>query len=125
MRVLIAFLMLVSLHTNLSAQVGITSPDKKITVQVAVNNEGAIKYSVRYMEKEVLRSSSLGLTTSTVDFSKGNNLMRATPVQQVNDAYTMIYAKKKQSIYKANKRTIQFKNKNDEALEDRKSTRLN
>jgi len=117
MRVLIAFLLLVSLHTNLSAQVGITSPDKKITVQVAVNNEGAIKYSVRYMEKEVLRPSSLGLTTSTVDFSKGNNLLRATPVQQVNDAYTMIYAKKKQSIYKANKRTIQFKNKNDEALD--------
>lgn len=117
MRVLIAFLFLSFLHTSAVAQVGITSPDKKITVQVAVNSEGAIKYSVRYMEKEVLRSSSLGLTTSTVDFSKGNNLLRATPVQQVNDTYTMIYAKKKQSNYSANKRTVQFKNKNDESLD--------
>ncbi|QNA42754.1 glycoside hydrolase family 97 protein [Lacibacter sediminis] len=117
MRVLIAFLFLSFFHTSAVAQVGITSPDKKITVQVSVNNEGAIKYSVRYMEQEVLRSSSLGLTTSTVDFSKGNNLLRATPVQQVNDTYMMVYAKKKQSNYTANKRTVQFKNKNDEALD--------
>lgn len=117
MRVLIAFLLLVSLHTDLSAQVGITSPDKKITVQVSVNSEGAIKYSVRYLDAEVLRTSSLGIQTATVDFSKGNNLLGATPVQVVNDTYNLSYGKKKQSSYKANKRTVQFKNNNGKALD--------
>lgn len=117
MRVLIAFLLLVSFQTTLSAQVGITSPDKKITVQVSVNKEGAIKYSVFYQEAEVLRTSSLGIQTATVDFSKGNNLLGATPVQQVNDTYSLLHGKKKQSIYKANKRTVQFKNSNGKALD--------
>lgn len=117
MRILIAFVFLVALQVPVVAQVGITSPDKKITVQVSVNTEGAIKYSVRYLDTEVLRTSSLGFTTSTIDFSKGNNLLRATPVQEVNEAYTMMYAKKKQTIYKANKRTVQFKNNNGEALD--------
>ncbi|MFY7840533.1 MAG: glycoside hydrolase family 97 catalytic domain-containing protein [Lacibacter sp.] len=117
MRFFIALFLLVSLYTNLSAQVGITSPDKKITVQVSVNKEGAIKYSVLYQEAEVLRSSSLGIQTATVDFSKGNNLLGATPVQQVNDAYTLLHGKKKQVSYKANKRTVQFKNSNGKALD--------
>lgn len=117
MRLLITALLLVSLQTNLMAQVGITSPDKKITVQVSVNKEGTIKYSVRYQDVEVLRSSSLGIQTATVDFSKGNNLLGATPVQQVNDSYNIRHGKKKQAIYKANKRTVQFKNSNGKALD--------
>jgi hypothetical protein len=117
MRFLIVLLLLVSIQTTLSAQVGITSPDKKITVQVSVNKEGAIKYSVLYQEAEVLRSSSLGIKTATVDFSKGNNLLGATPVQQVNDTYSLLHGKKKQAGYKANKRTVQFKNSNGKALD--------
>jgi hypothetical protein len=117
MRFLIALLLLVSIQTTLSAQVGITSPDKKIMVQVSVNKEGAIKYSVLYQEAEVLRSSSLGIKTATVDFSKGNNLLGATPVQQVNDTYSLLHGKKKQAGYKANKRTVQFKNSNGKALD--------
>lgn len=117
MRVLIAFLSFVSLCTTAVAQVGITSPDKKITVQVSVNGEGVIKYSVRYLDTEVLRASSLGIQTATVDFSKGNNLLGATPAQQVNDAYSFSHGKKKQSSYKANKRIVQFKNNNGKALD--------
>lgn len=116
MRIVIALLFIVAFY-SVTAQVGITSPDKKITVQVSVNSEGAIKYSVRFMDTEVLRSSSLGFTTSSIDFSKGNNLLGATSVQQVNDAYTMLYAKKKQINYKANKRTVQFRNKNGQSLD--------
>ncbi|RXK61552.1 glycoside hydrolase family 97 protein [Lacibacter luteus] len=117
MRFLIAVFLLVSLHTTISAQVGITSPDKKITVQVSVNKEGAIKYSVHHLETEVLRTSSLGIQTATVDFSKGNNLLGATPVQQVNDSYSLLHGKKKQSIYKANKRIVQFRNSNGKSLD--------
>ncbi|MBP6687714.1 MAG: glycoside hydrolase family 97 catalytic domain-containing protein, partial [Lacibacter sp.] len=117
MRILIAFAFLASFFTPVAAQVGITSPDKKITVQVAVNAEGSIRYSVRAAQKEVLRSSSLGLISNSADFSKGNTLLEATPVQQVSDAYTMIYAKKKQNIYKANKRIIRFQNSNKQILE--------
>ena len=117
MRLLITALLFVLLQTNLIGQVGITSPDKKITVQVSVNKEGAIKYSVLYQEAEVLRSSSLGIQTATVDFSNGNNLLGATPVQQVNDSYNILHGKKKQATYKANKRTVQFKNKNGKALD--------
>jgi alpha-glucosidase len=117
MRVLIAFLSFVSLCTSTVAQVGITSPDKKITVQVSVNGEGVIKYSVRYLDTEVLRASSLGIQTATIDFSKGNNLLGATPAQQVNDVYSFSHGKKKQSSYKANKRIVQFKNNNGKALD--------
>lgn len=117
MRILIALLFIVTFFTPVAAQVGITSPDKKITVQVAVNAEGSIRYSVRAAQKEVLRSSSLGLISNSADFSKGNTLLEATPVQQVNDAYRMIYGKKKQNIYKANKRSIRFQNSSKQILE--------
>lgn len=117
MRILFALLSFILSRTAVIAQVGITSPDKKITVQVSVNGEGAIKYSVRYLDAEVLRTSSLGIQTATVDFSKGNNLLGATPVQVVNDSYSISYGKKKQSSYKANKRTVQFKNNKGKALD--------
>lgn len=117
MRLLIAVFLLVFVQKHLTAQVGIISPDKKLSVQVSVNKAGEIKYSVRYLDTEVLRSSSLGIQTATVDFSKGNNLLGATPVQTISDAYTMVYAKKKQSTYTANKRIVQFKNNNGKALD--------
>jgi hypothetical protein len=117
MRNLIAFLFLTFLSSGAIAQVGITSPDKKITVQVAVNADGGIRYSVRANQQEVLRSSSLGLISNSADFSKGNILLEAKPVQLVNDAYTMIYAKKKQTSYKANKRTIRFQNSDKQILD--------
>lgn len=117
MRVLIAVFLLVFLHISVTAQVGITSPNKKITVQVAVNADGAIRYSVRANQQEVLRSSSLGLISNSADFSKGNVLVEATPVQPVSDAYNMIYGKKKQNVYKANKRIIRFQNSDKQQLE--------
>ena len=117
MRNLIAFLLLTFLSSGAIAQVGITSPDKKITVQVAVNADGAIRYSVRANQQEVLRSSSLGLISNSADFSKANTLLEATPVQPVSDAYNMIHGKKKQNVYKANKRTIRFQNSDKQILE--------
>ncbi|MEJ8844120.1 glycoside hydrolase family 97 catalytic domain-containing protein [Lacibacter sp. H375] len=117
MRIVIALLFIVTFCTSVAAQVGITSPDKKITVQIAVNAEGAIKYSLRHNQTEVLLSSSLGLTTTSSDFSKGMELVSASTVQPVSSNYTMIYAKRKQNTYTANKRTIKFRNSNGQLMD--------
>jgi alpha-glucosidase len=117
MRIVFALLFIVTFCTSVAAQVGITSPDKKITVQIAVNAEGVIKYSIRHNQTEVLRSSSLGLTTTSSDFSKGMELVSASTVQPVGSSYTMIYAKRKQNSYTANKRTIKFRNSKNELMD--------
>lgn len=101
-----SFLLLFSIAMR--GQETISSPSKKISVQLNTVAGGKIKYSVKVNNKEVLVSSALGLVRSDIDFSEGLVLLKADPVQSITDKYTMVYAKKSSSNYKANKRVFHF-----------------
>ncbi len=68
-------------------------------------------------QTELLRPSKLGITIGATDFSNNLRFVRASASQLVTDQYTMIYAKKKQISYKANKRTIRYQHQSGAFLE--------
>jgi alpha-glucosidase len=88
----------------------IESPDKKITVQVRLDNGGQPVYNIRYGKDLVLDASKLGIVREDGDFSKNLTLTSASAVKQVSENYTLFNAKRYRNSYRANRRVIQFKN---------------
>ena len=91
------------------AQVSLSSPDKKIVVQVTTEEGGKISYSVMTGQTEILRKSSLGMVLDIADLSTGFSFVKASPVEPITDAYNLAYGKKLKTVYTANKTTLQFK----------------
>lgn len=110
------FSLLIFCKVQLSAQVSISSPNKKIVATVSVT-DGKPSYTIKVGQTELLRPSKLGITIGTTDFSNNLRFVRASAPQVVTDQYTMVYAKKKQSNYKATKRTIRYQHQSGAFLE--------
>jgi len=104
--IIFGFLLLFAVRVR--GQETISSPSKKIKVQLSTFPGGKIKYSVTLDNKEVLVFSALGLVRSDIDFSEGLVLLKADPAQSIIEKYTMVYAKKSNSDYEANKRVFHF-----------------
>ncbi len=98
------------------AQVTITSPDKKLVVQVQTEASGKISYTVRSGTTEVLRNSALGLVLDKSDLSSGFSLVKISPEEAVTDSYLLVHGKKQQAAYRAVRRTLQFKKAGGEML---------
>ncbi len=91
-------------------QVRITSPDKKIGVAVYLNESGQPFYTTNYENNVVLKPSRLGLIREDGDFSRGLTMLSPSATEKVTDNYQMVYAKRKNCLYQANKRVLQFRN---------------
>ena len=118
---LIIFLLVQSLFLQITfaqnSVVTIESPDKKILVKILVNKNGQPNYTVSYDNEMVLKSSALGLIRTDGDFSKNLKLSSSSPVENIIDNYQMIYAKRKNCTYHANKKTLHFHNASNQALD--------
>jgi hypothetical protein len=88
----------------------LSSPQKKIELTVLLDGSGIPWYVVRYAGDTVLRPSQLGIERNDAGFSKGLTLVSVSPVQYVKDSYVMMSAKRKNCSYKANKKTVHFRN---------------
>ena len=88
----------------------LSSPRKKIELTVLLDGSGIPWYVVRYAGDTVLRPSQLGIERNDAGFSKGLTLVSVSPVQYVKDSYVMMSAKRKNCSYKANKKTVHFRN---------------
>ena len=116
LRLIILFGLLIFCKVQLSAQVSISSPNKKITATVSLT-DGKPAYKINVGQTELLLSSKLGITIGTTDYSNGLRFVRASAPQLVTDQYTMIAAKKKQNSYKATRRTIRYQHQSGAFLE--------
>src|ERR1035437_4560199 len=118
---LIIFLLVQSLFLQITfaqnSVVTIESPDKKILVKILVNKNGQPNYTVSYDNEIVLKPSALGLIRTDGDFSKNLKLSSSSPVENIIDNYQMIYAKRKNCTYHANKKTLHFHNASNQALD--------
>lgn len=105
-RSLLALLLLLSTSLCLGQQAThtIASPDKAIVVTC---NIPQAEYSISYRGVIVLQNSRLGVVRDDEDFSRDLKLNRVTPAKQVNDAYTMYNAKKKNMNYVAVQRIFE------------------
>jgi alpha-glucosidase len=95
----------------------ITSPDKKIAVQVLLDKDQQLVYNIQYAGKTVLQNSALGIVREDADFSTGMQWLSSSDMLYVKDKYNMQTAKKSTISYAANKRTIAVQNKNGDAMQ--------
>jgi alpha-glucosidase len=111
-------LILVCLGANsINAQSAtVKSPDGKIDVKLTLAS-GQLTYTVAHQNEIVLKPSKLGLIREDADLSKDLVLLSSSPVQKVADQYQMIYGKKKNINYQANKKVFHFRNNKNDLLD--------
>src|SRR5690349_18682320 len=94
----------------------IASPDKQLQVSVWSNSEGSLRYQVKYLNKEVIGSSTLGLTLKDAEFTNGLSFISSSAPRLVKDNYEMVYAKKSKISYLANQRVLNYANANKQRI---------
>lgn len=82
----------------------VVSPDKKIVVTC---KPADAVYSVQYKGESVLADSKLGVVRQDEDFSQHLKLVKVSAPLLVNDAYTMLNAKKQSISYTATQRIFE------------------
>jgi alpha-glucosidase len=97
---------------SLAPSLGVQSPDGRLLVEVMID-EGAPGYTVSLEGKQVLQRSRLGVLRDDADFSTGlsptaNYLKRAEKLEKVDDRYELLTAKRRHSVYRANRRVFEL-----------------
>jgi hypothetical protein len=111
------FLLLSFFIANVQAQQAVvTSPDGKLTVNLAVNN-GTPTYSVSYKGKLFLEPSPIGLKTNVGDFSTGLELKEKQIQNKIDESYELPNIKQSKVHYVANETVFSF-TKNKESVID-------
>ncbi len=115
MKVLLFSLFLFVFSNTLQAQ-GVSgySPDKKIRLEVAVDN-GIPHYTVFYLKDEFIGKSPLGLVSSVGDFSKGLKIAGHKNTK-INESYTLNRSKTANVKYIANEIQYAFTNTNNDTI---------
>src|SRR5690606_31042880 len=101
------FLLVSFFVTNMQAQTVVTSPDGKLTVNLAVNN-GTPTYSVSYNGKLFLEPSPIGLKTNIGDFSTGLALKDKQIENKIDETYELPNIKQSKVRYIANETVFSF-----------------
>lgn len=102
------FLTAVLFVTPLLSQVSlISSPDKTISVRIALN-DGVLTYDVEKNKTPVIRPSRLGVETSSGNLFTGLKWISESPVSRISDHYELVTGKQKLVHYQANQKTIRL-----------------
>ncbi|MFT7722443.1 MAG: glycoside hydrolase family 97 catalytic domain-containing protein [Roseateles sp.] len=88
----------------------LNSPDGQLRVDVAVNAERQLVYSVQRAGQPVLLASRLGLLLEQGDFANGLKLVAASPVTPHRERYTLAAGKKGRVDYRANEQRFTLAN---------------
>lgn len=88
----------------------VSSPDKKISAKLTRTNDGKISYTVTYSGTTVIASSKLGIIRNDGDFSTKLTLSSTSAVEPVKENYVMLYGKRHNNTYNANRKVFHFKN---------------
>ena len=95
----------------------LTSPDRHISVDVAVSKNGTLTYAVSRDGKPVILPSALGLQLKGADLSSKLALSASSPVKPVRDNYELATAKKRRISYSANEQTHTVRNAAGQAMD--------
>jgi hypothetical protein len=91
----------------------VPSPDGRIVVTVSLADAHAT-YTVNIGGKEILRQSRLGVLRDDADFTQGIDITpsfekRAAKLEKVDDRYELLTSKRRQNVYRANRRVFEVK----------------
>lgn len=85
----------------------VTGPDGRLVVTVSDNN-GRPEYKVDYDGIPFILPSALGLDTDMGDFRSGMTILKASPVENIDETYSIPNIKKSTVHHRANSRKITF-----------------
>ncbi|MDR7270681.1 hypothetical protein J2X20_003339 [Pelomonas saccharophila] len=88
----------------------LSSPDGQLQVDVSVNAEQQLVYTVQRAGQPVLLASRLGLVLEQGDFANGLKLVAASPVKAHREQYTLAAGKKSRVDYRANEQRFTVAN---------------
>ncbi len=87
------------------------SPDKALQI-VVKENKGTLSYQVFSGKDEIIKKSSLGITSSDADFSTGLSFVSAAS-KKIDERYTLSIGKQKANHAQGNETVISFKGKDN------------
>src|SRR5687768_13839386 len=111
--ILLSLTLLVSWGKIRAQQWSISSPDKKITINVS--NRDKASYSVSYDKHIVIKESPLGILRDDQQFSSSLRFIEKKE-NQIKDAYTLLVGKKLQVKNQANELVLTFENDKAEKI---------
>lgn len=88
----------------------LNSPDGQIQVDVSVNDQQQLVYTVQRAGEKVLLPSRLGLLLEQGDFANGLKLVATSPVKAHREQYTLAAGKKRRVDYRANEQRFTVAN---------------
>ena len=88
----------------------LTSPDQQLAVEVRINDQQHLVYTVQRAGKPVLLDSRLGLHLEGADLATQLSLQSASPIKLHSERYEMAVGKRSQIHYQANEQTYTLRN---------------
>jgi alpha-glucosidase len=88
----------------------LNSPDGQLQVDVSVNAEKQLVYTVQRAGQPVLLASRLGLELEEGDFANGLQLVGSSPVKPHNERYTLAAGKRSEIQVRANEQSFTVAN---------------
>lgn len=114
------FLLLVTsvlFSCNTSNTNSISSPDKRLSVEIKLSETGEVIYNIAFDGKIVLEDSKLGLSMADADFSSNLTLTNVSETKTVKDEYDLLTGKQSHYTYSALQTTFSFLNANQIAMD--------
>ncbi|MDI4635642.1 glycoside hydrolase family 97 catalytic domain-containing protein [Pelomonas sp. V22] len=103
-------LMLLPLLAASAFAAPLTSPDQQLAVELRVNEQQQLVYTVQRAGQPVLLASRLGLMLEGADLGSQLALVSSSPVLPHSERYEMAVGKRSQIHYQANEQTFTVKN---------------
>jgi len=88
----------------------LSSPDGQLQVDVSVNDQQQLVYTVQRAGQPVLQASRLGLVLEQGDYANGLKLVATSPVKAHREQYTLAAGKKSSIDYRANEQRFTVAN---------------
>ena len=110
-------LLAVSLCGPANATAALDSPDRHVRAELRVARDGTLRYSVLRDGKAVIRNGRLGLILQGIDLEHGLKLESSTPIERVEDTYSMAVGKKREIRYAANEERFIVANGRQQSME--------
>jgi hypothetical protein len=102
----IASLTVALFATGLIRAERIASPDRTLSLEFLLTEDGSPRYELKRSGAVVLQPSKLGLVRDDADFSRGLKRIGASAVEPVRDEYDVLTAKRRHNVYSANRQVI-------------------
>ncbi len=94
----------------------LTSPNGRIDVAFSIDAGGQPRYEVSLDRKPRVAGFAAGLVREDADFSNHLELVKEQTIERVRDDYEMLTSKRRHNHYVANRRVVELKSADGEAL---------